>query len=115
MLDIAGAVGILGFLVGYAFFFLVFFVSSIGFLRLRRAALAPYKVCIYVYITFCVLASAVVFVPPVLFRVFSPGAAVLIAASILSFDVVVVWLCIRMLGWLGQPELLRYFQDDRHA
>ena len=114
-LDFASAFGILGLLVGYAFFFVVFFVSSIGFLRLRRAALSPYRACIYVYITLCVLASAVVFVPPILFRAFSPEAAALTAAAVLSFEVAVVWLCIRMLGWLRRPALLQHFQDNGHA
>ena len=114
-LDIAGAVGIFGLLVAYALFFVIFFVTSIGFLRFRRAALSPYRACIFVYIILCMLASVAAIIPIVLFRPFSPQATALTAAVVLSFDVAIVWLCVKMLGWLRRPSLLRHFQEGGHA
>ena len=86
------AIGIFAFLVGYAVFYAVFFVSSIGFLRLRSSAILPFRVCLIVYIALCVLAFIAQAVPNVMFRVVGGVTSALMEAACLAFDVFFVWL-----------------------
>jgi len=111
-LEIAGAAGIFGLLIGYVVFVVVFFVSSIGLLRLRKSALLPYKVCLFTYMTLCILAFTTQFVPIMMLSRSQPlVVGALIGAVILLIGVLVIWLCFKMVRYLGRPDLLERFKE----